>query len=55
MDVFKKRLADLEHAWEGRKDLDGQLAELRDAIATLHAMILEQGQRIAALRAALGQ
>ena len=43
-------MAGLEAAWAGRRDLDGQLTELRETVTTLQAMILEQGRQIAALR-----
>ena len=40
----------LEEAWEGRRDLDHQLEDLRETIARLEGMVMEQGQELRALR-----
>jgi hypothetical protein len=40
----------LEEAWSGRKDLDVQLAELRDTVTSLEALVFEQSKKIDDLR-----
>jgi hypothetical protein len=40
----------LEAAWQGRKDLDSQLTELRETIGELQRLVLEQGQELKHLR-----
>lgn len=39
-------MAGLEQAWDARKDLDQQLTDLREAVATLQTLVLEQGQAL---------
>ena len=41
-------MAGLEAAWKARTDLDGQLQALRESVAALQALILEQGETIRA-------
>jgi uncharacterized phage infection (PIP) family protein YhgE len=43
----------LEEAWAGRKDLDQQFGELRDTIAGLQQLIMDQGVELRALRTRL--
>jgi len=40
-------LEGLAQAWDAHKDLDSQMAELRDTIATLQGMVLDLGRQIA--------
>jgi hypothetical protein len=43
----------LEEAWIGRTDLDATVNGLRDSVASLQALIMDQGEQIRALRARL--
>jgi hypothetical protein len=43
----------LEVAWDGRTDLDGQMRDLRDTIASLQQLIMDQGVELRALRTRL--
>lgn len=40
----------LEEAWAGRTDLDHTIQDLRETVATLQAMVLEQTRQIRDLR-----
>jgi hypothetical protein len=40
----------LEAAWEGRKDLDTQITEMRETIGRLETLVMEQGRNLRALR-----
>ena len=43
----------LEDAWAGRTDLDQQFRELRETIASLQQLIMDQGVALRALRTRL--
>lgn len=43
----------LEEAWAARKDLDTQFRELRETIASLQQLIMDQGVELRALRTRL--
>jgi hypothetical protein len=43
----------LEEAWAGRTDLESTITGLRDSVASLQALIMDQGEQIRALRARL--
>lgn len=40
----------LEEAWAARKDLHGEMVELRESIDQLQRLVLDQGQELRALR-----
>jgi hypothetical protein len=42
-----------EEAWAGGLDLEGQVSRLRESVAALQALIMEQGEQMKALRARL--
>jgi uncharacterized coiled-coil DUF342 family protein len=46
-------MRDLEEVWAGRTDLDATVNGLRDSVASLQALIMDQGEQIRALRARL--
>lgn len=43
----------LEEAWAGRTDLDAKIDGLQETVASLQALIMEQGEQMKALRARL--
>lgn len=45
----------LEEAWAGRTDLDHQMQDLRETVATLQSIVLEQTREIRELRERLDQ